>query len=167
VERTPTVDAVESPSPADLPSVEELAAAMSEGVLSQLRGVAKAIYGAGRFVGVEAGAAVFALANTPTRERAERVRSDVEAALAARFGRPIRLRLVDEQSVVGVAAQAPPAPAGPTSGSSAVEPATTAVEADDDEIVDVSELTEATDVVTGVDRLTEAFPGATLVEEEP
>jgi DNA polymerase-3 subunit gamma/tau len=156
---------------ADLPGVDELAAAMAEGVLGQLRGVAKAIYSTGRFVGVEAGAAVFALANAPTRDRAERVRADVEAALAARFGRPIRLRLVDEQSVTTTAPPDRWGAARPADGParhSAGEPPPTDVDDDGEEIVDVSELVEATDVVTtGVDRLTEAFPGATLVEEEP
>jgi DNA polymerase-3 subunit gamma/tau len=158
-------------APADLPGVDELAAAMAEGVLGQLRGVAKAIYSTGRFVGVEAGAAVFALANAPTRDRAERVRADVEAALAARFGRPIRLRLVDEQSVTTTAPADGSGAARPADGParhSADEPASTDADDDEEEIVDVSELVEATDVVTtGVDRLTEAFPGATLVEEEP
>ena len=140
----------ETKADAAFPSIEELSTAMADGVLARLKGVAKAIYSAGRFVSVDGGTAVFALANAPTRDRAEKVRADVEAALATQFGRPIPLRLVDDSE----AALPVPAPSPATASS-------------DDEPVDVTELTDATDVATsGVEKLAQAFPGAVLVEEE-
>ena len=40
-----------------------------------------------------------------------------------------------------------------------------AAETDDEPAIDVTELTDATDVaLSGVDKLTQAFPGAVLVE---
>ena len=65
----------------DLPTVDELTAAMADGVLARLKGVAKAIYTAGRFVEVRDGAAVFALPTRRPATGAERRRADVEAAL--------------------------------------------------------------------------------------
>src|SRR3546814_14979342 len=54
-----------------------------------------------RFVASEADAAVFALGNGPTRDHCEKKRPEVEAALSAHFGRPIRLRLVVEDDAAG------------------------------------------------------------------
>jgi DNA polymerase-3 subunit gamma/tau len=171
-ERTaaPQPEPAPAASTGDLPTLDELTAAMTDGVLARLKGVAKAIYTAGRFVDVRDGAAVFALANAPTRDRAERVRADVEAALAQQFGRPVPLTLVDESgagpSGGGRARpaqrQAAPAEAPPR----APDPAPSSGP-EHDEAVDVSQLRDANDVAaTGVERLTKAFPGAEVVEEE-
>lgn len=67
--------------------------AWGDRVLGSLRPKAKALYQAGHFVGSEGGHAVFALPNEIHRQRCEEVRPDVEAALAAHFGRPVPLRL--------------------------------------------------------------------------
>jgi hypothetical protein len=157
----------------DLPTVDELTAAMGEGVLARLKGVAKAIYTAGRFVEVRDGVAVFALANAPTRDRAERVRADVEAALAQQFGRPVPLSLVDESGAGAPGggrarpasrSAAPPAPAAPRP---APEPAPPAGGPEPEHEVDVTQLRDANDVAaTGVERLSRAFPGAVVVDEE-
>jgi DNA polymerase-3 subunit gamma/tau len=150
----------------DLPSVDELSAAMPEGVLTRLKGVAKAIYTAGHFVEVADGTAVFALANAPTRERAEKVRRDVEAALEVHFGRPVPLRLVEEGQS-GSGSGSAPTRGGPTP-SPTPPPAPPVDETPEEHTIDVAELTDAHDVVaTGADKLTQAFPGAMLVEEEP
>jgi hypothetical protein len=155
----------------ELPSLDELTAAMADGVLSRLKGVAKAIYTAGRFVDVRDGVAVFALANAATRDRAERVRGDVEAALAQQFGRPVPLSLVDEQGAGGGTPStnrrgAAPRSANGPAPAAAAEPDPPAAP-EPDEAVDVTELRDATDVAaTGVERLTRAFPGAEVVESE-
>ena len=129
---------------------------MAEGVLGRLKGVAKAIYAGGRFVSVDDGAAVFALANAPTRDRAERVRVEVEAALAAQFGRPVPLRLVDESAVGSSSARPSVTPAAPVEDAVPEESA-----------IDPGELVDATDVVTsGVEKLARAFPGAVVIDEE-
>ena len=77
------------------PDLDALALAFGEVVVPQLKGMAKAIYGAGRFVAVGPAGAVFALDNAPTVERAERFRSDVEAALSQHLGTPVTLVLID------------------------------------------------------------------------
>jgi hypothetical protein len=100
------------------------------------------------------------------------VRADVEAALAQQFGRPVPLTLVDEsgagspgggrsrsasrQTSAAPASAPPPAPDPPPA--SGPEP---------EHEVDVTQLRDANDVAaTGVERLSRAFPGATVVEEE-
>ena len=52
------------------------------------------MYGVGRFLPPEGGAAVFALPNEVHREKCEQKRPEVEAALQAHFGRPLPLKLV-------------------------------------------------------------------------
>jgi hypothetical protein len=100
---------------------------------------------AGRFVDVADGVVLFALPNAAHRERCEPLRGEVEATLAAHFGRPVPLRLVVEGT-----------PSGPPDRQ------------DDDEDlldVDVHSLPDATvEVRSGIDRLTQAFPGAQLVD---
>jgi hypothetical protein len=108
----------------------------------------------GRFVASQADAAVFALGNGPTRDHCEKKRPEVEAALSAHFGHPIRLRLVVEDDGA-VTSSRPAASAAPIP----------APIADDDDIVDVHALEDAPTAATGVERLSEAFPGAELVEE--
>jgi hypothetical protein len=95
----------------------------------------------GRFVGVDASAAVFAVPDQGLLTRAEPNRAEVEAALAAHFGRPVPLRLVlDEPARVAT-------PAGPP--------------ADDLGGIDLHELQDApAAVVSPEQRLLEAFPGA-------
>jgi hypothetical protein len=125
---------------------------MPESVLPQLKGVAKAVYTAGHFVEIKDGAAVFALSQGSPLDRAELKRREVEAALAEKFGRPIPLRLVDG----GVATD------GPSDGTAPV-----AEPPPEEHSIDVAELTDATDVAaSGADKLTQAFPGAVLVDEE-
>jgi hypothetical protein len=88
---------------------------------------------------------VYALPNKVHMERCERVRADVEAALAAEFGRTVPLRLiVDEVST------APPPDA-----------------AEEDDTIDAEELRDATPaaVASPIDHVMQAFEGAEVVEE--
>ena len=148
---------------------------MSDAVLGSLRGIAKAIYSGGRFVDVAGDAAVFALNNAATRDRAEKVRGEVEAALEAHFGRPIKVRLIDEaaaaklDSAVGSTAASTARPNTRPSGGPSNESSGAAAESGpaDEEIIDVSDLQNADGVVTsGLDKLVEAFPGAVVMEQE-
>jgi DNA polymerase-3 subunit gamma/tau len=142
-----------APPPASrggLPSPEELEAAWPA-VLGGLKPGTKAVFLTGRFAPAAGGAVVYALANGPTRDHCEKKRPEVEAALAAHFGRPVPLRLVTDAEVGG----APPSAAAPAAPAAAV----------DDHVDDVHALEDAPTAATGVERLAEAFPGAELVEE--
>ncbi len=59
-----------------------------------MRPKAKALFQAGRFVGIDGDRAVFGLPNDIHRARCEEVRADVEAVLSGHFGCPVRLTLV-------------------------------------------------------------------------
>jgi DNA polymerase III subunit gamma/tau len=157
-----------APTPAapsgDLPTRDELTLAWGDAILASLPARARAFFGAGRFVEVSQGAAVFALPNAPHAERCESRRIDVEQALGAYFGRPVPLRLtVDDEPTTpddGPAGGAL-APADRGAGDAA-----TARSPEPDEDVDLTQLTDATDVASSsVDRVRELFPGAELVDE--
>jgi DNA polymerase-3 subunit gamma/tau len=136
---------------ADLPTRDELTLAWGDHVLATLKGRARALFSAGRFVDVDTatGRAVFALPNPAHREQCTPVLRDVEAALATHFGRPVPLQLV----VDGAATAAPPA------DDDAVE---------DDETTtlrraDLEDAPAAPDS-SPADRLMQAFPGAEEVQ---
>jgi hypothetical protein len=76
------------------PSRDALTIAWVDHVVPRLKGMAKALFLAGRFVAVDDGAATFALPSATQVARCESYRPDVEAALADYFGRPVPLRLV-------------------------------------------------------------------------
>ncbi|CAN5502852.1 hypothetical protein BH20ACT2_BH20ACT2_23630 [soil metagenome] len=124
-------------------------------VLPSLPGLARAMYGVGRFVDVSGGAAVFALPNAMHRDKCEEKRADVEAVLARQLGRPVPLRLVVDE------------PAGPQATTGAASGASGGAIAEADEDIDVHGLVDApVDDRSGVDVLTEAFPGAEMINEE-
>jgi DNA polymerase III gamma/tau subunit len=129
-----------------LPTRDELTLAWGDHVLARLPTPAKPRFGPGRFVAVEADAAIFAVPNPTHRARCEECRDVVEAALAEHFGRPVPIRLV----VDGEHVAATPAPAARP------EP---------EDVVDVNELVDAPpDGRTHLDLLTEAFPGSEMVD---
>ena len=148
-EEAPTLPQAAPPPPqasGPMPSRDELTLAWADNVLPQLKGMAKALYAAGRFVSSEDDAAVLALPTAPHKQKCEERRKEVEAALAAHFGRPIPLRLVVDSG------EAAPA---------------TAARSVPDEVIDVSELIDAPAAPTSsIDRLTQAFPGAELLNDE-
>ncbi len=107
-----------SPNPApapdpstSFPSRDELVQAWGDQVIGRLRPKAKALFQAGRFVGADGERAEFGLPNQIHRNRCEEMRTEVEAALAYQFGRPIPLVLVVD------AAPGSPAPSVPPSAS--------------------------------------------------
>jgi len=140
--------------------------ALEQVLAASLKGVTRAIYANGRVVTVDGSAVTLAMANAPTRARAEQSRGQVEAALSEVVRTPVTLRLIDETDA--------PAPAAGRSGAGSVPAAATgaATDATDDtddadEVVDVHELDDAPPpAASGLDRIQQAFPGATLVEEE-
>ncbi|MGH9165250.1 MAG: hypothetical protein ACRDZW_07060, partial [Acidimicrobiales bacterium] len=146
----PVTPPVAAPPPAaaisdqPLPTREELTKAWGDRVLASLPGRAKARFGSGRFAAVEDGQALFALPNEHFLPRCREVQGEVEAALAAHFGVPVRLRLVVDDVVSATPAEvddmAGPVDEGPWS------PAPPAV-------------------ASPADRLKQAFPGAEEVAE--
>jgi DNA polymerase-3 subunit gamma/tau len=130
-----------------MPSREELTLAWADHVLAKLRPIAKGLFGAGRFAAVDDRGAVFAVPTGAMRGKCEARRADVEAALASFFGRPVPLRVIVDPSPAAQLAD------GGAPGASLAEP------------VDLDELQDAPpEPDRGLDRLTEAFPGAEVVE---
>jgi DNA polymerase-3 subunit gamma/tau len=139
-------------SAAGLPSRDELTVAWGDTILPSLSNRARSRFAGGRFLSVEHGVAVFGLPNVHHARRCEEVRGEVESALARHFGRPVPIKLVvdDGRAAPGAGSRAPAEP-------DAID--------DDLTIDDLDELTDATDVAqSGLERITEIFPGAELVE---
>jgi DNA polymerase III subunit gamma/tau len=128
----------------ELPSRDELTVAWADAVLSTLRPRAKGLFAGGRFVEV-GDAAVFALPSEALRLKADGMRAEVEQALGDHFGRGVPLRLVVD---------------GPDHRT----PTPTTLP-EDEASVDLAELRDApADRRSGIDRLTEAFPGSEIVD---
>ncbi len=144
-----------------MPSRDDLTLAWADHVLTALRPAVKARFAAGRFMTVDDTGAVFGLPNQAHRDKCDERRGDVEAALADHFGRNVPLRLVVDDGSGG----AEP-PAQPDGGTAA--PPTPEVVEDEVASIDPAELVDAPSTATGggLDKLSEAFPGAELVEEE-
>jgi hypothetical protein len=121
----------------------ELVDAWGERVVPLLTSVSRGRFSTGRFVDVADGAAVLALPNEIMRGKCEERRPELERVLAEHFGRPVPVRLVVDPAVAPTAA----APGGRP----LPEP---------DDHVDLDGLVDAPDDHrTGIDRLTQAFPG--------
>ncbi|HEX7443966.1 MAG TPA: hypothetical protein VF320_08775, partial [Acidimicrobiales bacterium] len=144
---------------APFPSRDQLVQAWGDHVIGRLRPKAKALYQAGRFIAADGERAQFGLPNEIHRNRCEDMRSEVEAALADQFGRPVPLVLV----VDGMSAPPPAAESGGPTGGPGAPPADAAAAADDGgdladfdadnlEVVEIDNSAEA--------RLLQAFPGA-------
>ena len=112
----PAASVASSSANAGLPTRDELTLAWGDTILASLPPRAKAFYAAGRFVEVTGKTAVFGLPNAPHMQRCESGRADVEAALAAYFGRPVPLRLAVDDDSPAPAAPAPSRPPRPTPG---------------------------------------------------
>ena len=142
-------------SGADAASVERL---WSERVLPSLAGLTKAMFQTASLISVDGSTAVVGVDNDHHRQNCERKRSDVERILSEELGRPVTITF---QIADGAAGAGPSAPA---SGRGAAP-----VTDDPDEHLagaDVHDLDDATDAQSGgIAALTEAFPGAELLEE--
>ena len=108
---------------------------------------ARARFSAARFVAVEDGTAVMALPNEPHMRRCEDMRPELEKALADWFGVAVPVRLIVDGDI----------------RQSVQEPAVVTPVVD--EAVDLDGLVDA-DIAEGsaVEKLTQAFPGASLVD---
>ncbi len=102
---------------------------------------------------------VFGLPNAIHRDRCQECVDDVRAAISSHLGTTIELTLVVDGDAPPPVARAAdqPAPA-PTVESPAEE----------EEVIDLDSLTDASaDAAGGIDLLTEAFPGAELMDQDP
>ncbi|MDE0894531.1 MAG: DNA polymerase III subunit gamma/tau [Acidimicrobiales bacterium] len=141
---------VEAPAgPATPVTLEELVAAWGDDLLDRLGRKARARFSAARFVSVEDGTAVMALPNEPHMRRCEDMRSDLEKVLSEKFGGTVPVKLVVDGDV-----------------SAPVVPEVVATPANE-ESIDMDELVDA-DMSEGsaVEKLTQAFPGASLVDPD-
>ncbi len=162
----PAAPAEPEPAPpassGDLPDRDALVLAWGDALLDRLSKKARARFAIGRFTGVVDGAAILALPNEPHLKRCTELVGEVEAALAAHFGVAVPVRLVVDEGAVRP---------DPTSKASKASKADAAVPADapavEDEEVDTDELVDADAAVgSAVERLAEAFPGASVVESD-
>ncbi|MCB1256762.1 MAG: DNA polymerase III subunit gamma/tau [Microthrixaceae bacterium] len=108
----PVAPPANEPAPVDAPSgnasisVESLNSAMTDFVLTQMKGVARALFSQGTFGSVEGSSGVFVVENAPTRDRAEKSREMVESLLSTHFGQPIGIRIVDRSQATTAGGQA-------------------------------------------------------------
>ncbi len=125
-----------------------------------LRGLTKAMYRGGRWVGVSGSSATLALPNEISRDKCEQKRPEVEAALSARFGVPVSLRLVVDDGSGGE-------PASEAASRGARRPPPDVPDDPDVHLAgaDVHDLADAPSAAAGgLDALNAAFPGSELVE---
>lgn len=143
--------APESEAPAVELSHGRIVEVWADRVLPKLVGITRAMYVPAEFVGVEGDEAIFEMPNDKHRERCETRIGDVEIALSEELGRPVKIRLVDGQSDGGQGSEVSSAPGS-------TPPA--------DETVDLTQLEDVPpDGRSNLDRITDAFPGATIVDD--
>jgi DNA polymerase III subunit gamma/tau len=120
-------------------------------VRPNLRGMAKAIFMGAHVGSMAGGALVIGFAGEPHRVRAEEYRPEVEKALSAAAGRPVKLSLVVDTG----------------NHDDNVVPIKRAEVVVADEDVDTSDLVDVPPdaVVSSIDRLTQAFPGSEIIDE--
>jgi DNA polymerase III subunit gamma/tau len=157
-------------SPADAPSADSASpgadasdaggpAEVWESVLDALPKRIKVRFASGRFVEDGRAGPALSFPNEVHRSRCEELRPEVEAALAARLGRPVSLRLVADDAAAATAAM--PRPRAGGGGARGGEPELLPP----DEAIDPDELVDAPPGGGVVEQLTSAFPGAELVDE--
>ena len=145
------------------PAGQGVAALWADQVLPALAGLTKAMFQSADLVSVDGGTAVIRVDNDHHRQNCDRKRPDVERVLSEVLGRPITVTFEVGEASGG-------APGGARAATaSAGRPAAKPVSDDPDEHLaggDVHDLDDAPDAPSGgLAALTEAFPGAELLEE--
>jgi len=131
-----------------------------QSLLESTSGKVRSRFSAGHFMETSADTVMFGLPNPVHRDRCEEIRSEVDDALAATFGRPIPLKLVVDETDPEPDFFTPP----PSGGAVAVD------EIDDgtreEDTVDIHSLVDATDdIPSAADRVMSTFDGSTLLED--
>ena len=106
---SPAVD----PSSVPFPTRDQLVQAWGDHIVGQLRPKAKALFQAGRFVGVDGDRAVFGLPNETHRTRCAEVQEEIGTKLSEYFGRPVGLVLVVDDGAGPDGADSRPGDADP------------------------------------------------------
>ena len=143
-----------APTAGDGPSRDELTLVWADQVLPHLSARAKPVLAAGHWIDTDGGVAL-AVPNEPHRARSEQHRAELEAALAAHFGRPVPVTFVLEPST-----PARPRGTGERGARAAPDP-------EPEEAIDPAELVDAGPEhdLAPFERVTQAFPGAELMDE--
>lgn len=136
------------PTTGEVPTLDRLVEAWTNGILEKLAPQARSRFRAGRFLSVENGTAVFALPNSFHKERSEDVKNEVEQSLRDAFGVRVAIQLTVEEGGDVPASTEDSAPSAP--------------EMQEEEEIDFSETTEGekVEVLSPQERLLRAFPGA-------
>jgi DNA polymerase-3 subunit gamma/tau len=140
----PTPEPATAPTPSDLMVTLPAVQGAWDTILKGLRPRTKGMFTSGRLVGVEENRVVYAFPSETVRDMAEPARPELEAALAAHFGGAVPVRLVVDGTPL-----APPAEPAP-----------------EEDAPDLHSLTDApaAEAVTPIDHLTNAFPGAEVID---
>ena len=143
---------------------DSLTQAWGDGVLHGLSARAKALYSAGRFVGSDGSGAEFALPNAAHRDRCLDRVAEVEAALTAHFGTPIRLVLTVEGPEGPPSSNGAPLLSGNDVTDGVRETTEAAVEEEDPAVFETAQGADEQQA-SAVDRLLRTFPGASEIAE--
>ena len=136
-----------------IPTKQQFVDSWGEELLPKLSKKARARFSAGRPVSVDENGVTIALPNEPHLRRCSELLGELEAAIKNTFGLLVPVLLaVDDQSLSSLSPPNPVKPPTPVNN---------------DEDLDLSDLVEA-DPNSGsaVERLSQAFPGAEIVESE-
>ena len=126
-------------------------------ILSSVSQKVRSKFRLGAVTGVDGNRVKFGLPNAFGLERCEAVNEEMEAAFSTHYGQPVAIDLHLDND-----AKAPPVVEAQQAAPSTPAPSP---EKQAEEVGDVSELANADNTAsTGIDRLTEAFPGAEIVE---
>ena len=154
------------------PSLEAITNAWTTTLLVGLRPKVRAIFQAGKLIGVEADVVVMSVPNDAHMLHAEPLRNEVEAALSAHFGQRLVVRLSSESAGRDQAGRSIPEPVGEPgpfdTPARTTQSSSTENDGSDDDFADMAAPLEADERVSaapsGVDwakaRVLEAFPGA-------
>ena len=154
----PPVAAAPAAAPTGDLSVGSVTAALAA-VTEELRPVARALYREVTVSSVTDGVVHLALANASLMDKAEAVRPDVQERLARAVGHAITVTF-------GAGTPARPT-AAPTAPVDVTAPPAPVDEADEHAGIVIADLPDADVSTSGVDKLSRAFPGATIVSDEP
>ena len=135
-------------------------AAVTAAFADQLEGVRQKVrvrFKGGQIVGVQGSTVTFGVPQLIHRDRCNEVKGEVEAALGDHFGQPVTIEVVVDDD----------APA-PTMDPAKIETSPVREITADEDVGPVEDLIDATDQsADGLERLTRAFPGSTVVEPQP
>ena len=125
--------------------------------LGAVRQKVRARFKSGRVLAVEGSTITFGVSNQIHMDRCNEVKDEIEGAFSSHFGHPVTLDVVVDDA----------APS-PNMDPAKIETRPTAEITADEDVGPVEELQDATDQsANGLERLTKAFPGSTVVEPDP